>query len=207
MLPRQERRRTNSLLAPAASTNIRSDDPLETTRQLLQKSTLAGRSTMAAGRGDTPYSASATPIQTAPSSPRLAPRAQTLSVPGITSSRRSPTGAINQTASKLVIVMVGLPARGKSYIVKKLARYFNWSAHTCRVFNCGDRRRQQATTEQDATFFDARNQETHTIREHVAMETLETLIHWIIHDNGTVGILDATNSTLARREKIMDTGS
>lgn len=182
------------------------DDPLETTRFLLQKTSLASRNgvrRLSHNLGDTPYSASATPNQTAPSSPRLMPRAQTLSVPGVTTSRTSPNGAINQTASKLVIVMVGLPARGKSYIVKKLARYFNWSGHHCRIFNCGDLRRQQASTTQDANFFDSKNTENHTLREQLAMDTLETLIHWVVSDIGTVGILDATNSTLSRRAKIM----
>jgi 6-phosphofructo-2-kinase len=37
--------------------------------------------------------------------------------------------------------MVGLPARGKSYIVKKIARYLNWLQHPTRIFNVGDRRR------------------------------------------------------------------
>ena len=44
-------------------------------------------------------------------------------------------------AAKLIIVMVGLPARGKSYIVKKMARYLNWLQHPTRIFNVGDRRR------------------------------------------------------------------
>ena len=47
-------------------------------------------------------------------------------------------------AAKLIIVMVGLPARGKSYIVKKIARYLNWLQHPTRIFNVGDRRRVAA---------------------------------------------------------------
>lgn len=197
------------------------EDPLETTRFLLQKTSLAAtRASNNPARGDTPYSASATPNQStrrnclepfclifiaAPSSPRLVPRAQTLSVPGVTTSRISPNGAIVQTASKLVIVMVGLPARGKSYIVKKLARYFNWSGHNCRIFNCGDRRRQHAANStQDADFFDNKNTEAQALREQLAAETLESLIHWIIDENGTVGIFDATNSTRKRRKTIME---
>ena len=40
--------------------------------------------------------------------------------------------------------MVGLPARGKSYLVKKIARYLNWLQHPTRIFNVGDRRRVAA---------------------------------------------------------------
>lgn len=71
-------------------------------------------------------------------------RATTLDVPGLTKSRISPDGTIAQLdiASKLVIVMVGLPARGKSYITNKLARYLNWSQHECKVFNVGNTRRK-----------------------------------------------------------------
>lgn len=42
---------------------------------------------------------------------------------------------------KLIIIMVGLPARGKSYITKKLARYLNWLQLETRIFNVGERRR------------------------------------------------------------------
>lgn len=55
----------------------------------------------------------------------------------------SPDGRIAErdVGAKLIIIMVGLPARGKSYIVKKIARYLNWLQHPTRIFNVGDRRR------------------------------------------------------------------
>lgn len=58
----------------------------------------------------------------------------------------SPDGRIPQrdVAAKLVIVMVGLPARGKSYITKKLQRYLSWQQHESRIFNVGNRRRNAA---------------------------------------------------------------
>ncbi|KAI5305368.1 hypothetical protein KEM55_009034, partial [Ascosphaera atra] len=70
-------------------------------------------------------------------------RATTLDIPGLTRSKVSPDGHISSrdVGSKLVIIMVGLPARGKSYITKKLARYLNWLQHDTRIFNVGERRR------------------------------------------------------------------
>jgi len=43
---------------------------------------------------------------------------------------------------KLVLVMVGLPARGKSYITLKLCRYLRWLGFQTRSFNAGDYRRE-----------------------------------------------------------------
>lgn len=37
-----------------------------------------------------------------------------------------------------VIVMVGLPARGKTYISKKLTRYLNWIGVKAKAFNLGE---------------------------------------------------------------------
>ena len=73
-------------------------------------------------------------------------RATTLNIPGLTRSKVSPNGQIAErdVAAKLIIIMVGLPARGKSYIVKKIARYLNWLQHPTRIFNVGDRRRVAA---------------------------------------------------------------
>ncbi|KAJ2883991.1 6-phosphofructo-2-kinase [Coemansia asiatica] len=44
--------------------------------------------------------------------------------------------------------MVGLPARGKSYIVKKLKRYLSWLGFQTKIFNVGDRRRLAGSTDE-----------------------------------------------------------
>eukprot|EP00842_Homolaphlyctis_polyrhiza_P000488 jgi/Hompol1/143/HPOL_002452-RA len=47
----------------------------------------------------------------------------------------------NEIGYKYIIFMVGLPARGKSYICKKLSRYLSWCGFNTKVFNVGNRRR------------------------------------------------------------------
>ncbi|KAK1912192.1 hypothetical protein P3342_009792 [Pyrenophora teres f. teres] len=237
------------------------------------------------------------------STPRLRPT--TLDIPGLTKSKVSPDGKIAQrdVGSKLVIVMVGLPARGKSYITKKMARYLNWLQHDTKIFNVGEKRRVAAShsgfrlsqanlervsstvrkaieehqdtlpqiaakilingdpahdgaidpqkmpdprrgstaiaddedgpplppprvevtspgpkapspnngqteehesMDQSADFFDPQNQRAAALREQCAMETLDDLLDYILKGSGSVGIFDATNSTLARRQQIME---
>ncbi|EXJ80069.1 6-phosphofructo-2-kinase [Capronia epimyces CBS 606.96] len=101
-----------------------------------------------------------TPAPSAPTSPQILARgsanlsgtvtpklrATTLDIPGLTRSKVSPDGRISErdVGAKLIIIMVGLPARGKSYITKKIARYLNWLQHPTRIFNVGDRRRVAA---------------------------------------------------------------
>ena len=246
-------------------------------------------------------------------------RATTLDIPGLTKSKVSPDGRIAQrdVGSKLVIVMVGLPARGKSYVTKKMARYLNWLQHDTKIFNVGERRRvavssatltgatsqntkgggnldeelrdsvhkmsvsggssnkvhedhdsrpppppakilvngetpreedipeydsscpsqsgnestssldmplgepamrvpepvheRRASVEpyddavdQSAKFFDPNNQRAVQFREQVALVTLDELLDYILDEGGSVGILDATNSTLERRKAVMD---
>ncbi|KAI9699264.1 MAG: hypothetical protein M1836_002874 [Candelina mexicana] len=272
-----------------------------------------------------------TPATTAPNSPKIPPlrqnsgsatsarsRPTTLDIPGLTKSKASPDGRIAQrdVGAKLVIVMVGLPARGKSYVTRKLARYLNWLQHNTEIFNVGERRRvaaggqtpfQQAsqtdyltkgrpkdivhkdsmsttkpngiieqkeqldpptlaakilingepespspkiesfhhrlgrnstsanghhpetvasflaneanfahlnmstpdelpnpeTMEQSADFFDPHNRKAAQLREQVAMSALDDLLDYVLDRGGSVGILDATNSTLERRKLIM----
>lgn len=197
----------------------------------------------------------------ASSTPRIRPT--TLDIPGLTRSKVSPDGRISSRdiGSKLIIVMVGLPARGKSYITKKMARYLNWLQHDTKIFNVGERRRVAASTpglssgferlpppakdipdsnvppivtevrpettssgvaakpadssepdrfmnaqpmDQSADFFDPKNRKASRIREQLAMSTLDELLDYILLKGGSVGILDATNSTLERRKAIME---
>ncbi|KAI0514467.1 6-phosphofructo-2-kinase-domain-containing protein [Xylaria bambusicola] len=119
----------------------------------------------------------------------------------------------HDTDPKLVIVMVGLPATGKSYVAKKLSRYLNWLQHKTRVFNVGDRRREAASSNSEvttsslstsaATFFDPTSPECVSLRDQLAIKTLNELLEWIFNSGGNIGILDATNSTLARRQLVL----
>jgi 6-phosphofructo-2-kinase len=177
----------------------------------------------------------------------------------MTRSRASPDGRIpdRDVAAKLVIIMVGLPARGKSYITKKIQRYLSWQQHNTKIFNVGHRRRiaagvtnasdasptstnnrmdvpSQAATilskgrncpdivvqdeptkldldqpadekmDQSAKFFDPNNVTAAKLREQVAIDTLDELLAYLLHQGGAVGILDATNSTIHRRKLLVE---
>ena len=66
--------------------------------------------------------------------------------------RKTSTARKNAVATPHVICMVGLPARGKTYIAKKLARYLNWIGINTRVFNVGEYRRQATTAYRQVCF-------------------------------------------------------
>ncbi|PKS06978.1 hypothetical protein jhhlp_005575 [Lomentospora prolificans] len=200
--------------------------------------------------------------------PRIRPHATTLNIPGMTRSRASPDGRIpdRDVASKLVVVMVGLPARGKSYITKKIQRYLAWQQHNTEIFNVGNRRRvaagkststnptepspatpapsapEQAAAillngvpaplaeptalnldapeaksekdedktdkddfkDQSASFFNPKNESAAKVRDQLALNTLDELLDYLLRQGGSVGILDATNSTIHRRKLIVD---
>ncbi len=41
----------------------------------------------------------------------------------------------NMKGGKLLVVMVGLPGRGKTYIARKVSRYLRWISYRTRVFS------------------------------------------------------------------------
>jgi signal recognition particle GTPase len=65
-----------------------------------------------------------------------------------------------------VICMVGLPARGKTYISRKLARYLNWIGVPTKVFNVGEYRREAFQNYASKEFFDPENKEFVEIRKY-----------------------------------------
>ncbi|KAI8333669.1 6-phosphofructo-2-kinase-domain-containing protein [Chlamydoabsidia padenii] len=128
-------------------------------------------------------------------------------IPGVVTSLKPRNYNNERMDSKLAIIMVGLPARGKSYIVKKLRRYLNWLQFETRVFNVGNTRRVQKTAdvEQSANFFDPDNKDMKQMRDELAMNVLEQLIDWLKSGRkSSVAIHDATNSTVERRKLLID---
>ena len=102
---------------------------------------------------------------------------------------------------KLALVMVGLPARGKTYVARKIARYLAWLGYRTRTFNVGEYRRAIAGAKRPAEFFDPDDSENRSVREGIAMRAFEDLLDWL-REGGGIGIYDATNTERARREII-----
>lgn len=104
---------------------------------------------------------------------------------------------------KMALVMVGLPARGKSYIARKLARYLRWRGQETRVFNVGAARRETVGSQVSHDFFDPDNPEGRKERMRLAEVVLKDMLRWL-SQSGQVAIYDATNSTRERRAWIRD---
>lgn len=66
-----------------------------------------------------------------------------------------------------LIVTVGLPARGKTYISKKLTRYLNWIGVPTKEFNVGQYRRECTKIYKSFEFFRPDNEEGLKIRRYV----------------------------------------
>ena len=118
-----------------------------------------------------------------------------------------------------------MPARGKTYIGTKLARYLRWCGLNVRVFNVGEYRRQATTAYRWDTgtrghvgsvprgskqecfrnheFFRAENKEALALRTAVADAALNDTLKFL-REEGEIAIFDATNTTRARRQRIND---
>ncbi|CAF4644077.1 unnamed protein product [Rotaria sp. Silwood1] len=98
-------------------------------------------------------------------------------------------------------MMVGLPARGKTYMARKLARYLHWIGIKTQVFNVGDYRRDAVKVYAGKEFFDPDNVEAVAIRQQCAQNALEDMCSFL-QSQGEVAIFDATNTTRERRRTI-----
>ncbi|KAG8429961.1 hypothetical protein GDO86_018754 [Hymenochirus boettgeri] len=113
------------------------------------------------------------------------------------------------TNSPTMIILVGLPARGKTYISKKLTRYLNWIGVPTKVFNVGQYRREVVQTYKSYEFFRPDNQEAMTIRKQCAINALKDVNIYLTQEEGQVAVrdcmavFDATNTTRERRSMIL----
>ncbi|KVI03675.1 hypothetical protein Ccrd_018020 [Cynara cardunculus var. scolymus] len=76
----------------------------------------------------------------------------------------------------LAIVLVGLPARGKTFTAAKLTRYLRWLGHDTKHFNVG----------KCADFFRGDNPEGMEARNEVAALAMDDMIAWM-HEGGQAG--------------------
>ncbi|XP_035568081.1 6-phosphofructo-2-kinase/fructose-2,6-bisphosphatase 1 isoform X4 [Canis lupus baileyi] len=106
------------------------------------------------------------------------------------------------TNSPTMVIMVGLPARGKTYISTKLTRYLNWIGTPTKVFNLGQYRRE-AVSYKNYEFFLPDNMEALLIRKQCALAALKDVHDYLSHEEGHVAVFDATNTTRERRSLIL----
>uniref|UniRef100_A0A8C3AC47 6-phosphofructo-2-kinase/fructose-2,6-biphosphatase 4a n=1 Tax=Cyclopterus lumpus TaxID=8103 RepID=A0A8C3AC47_CYCLU len=111
--------------------------------------------------------------------------------------------AVCMTNCPTLIVTVGLPARGKTYISKKLTRYLNWIGVPTREFNVGQYRREFVKIYKSFEFFSPDNEEGLKIRRQCASAALNDVRQYLTEDAGQVAVFDATNTTRERRETII----
>eukprot|EP00929_Paragymnodinium_shiwhaense_P035810 TRINITY_DN19290_c0_g3_i1.p1 TRINITY_DN19290_c0_g3~~TRINITY_DN19290_c0_g3_i1.p1 ORF type:complete len:544 (-),score=109.25 TRINITY_DN19290_c0_g3_i1:126-1757(-) len=106
--------------------------------------------------------------------------------------------------NKVLMCMVGLPARGKSYITAMISRYLRWTGFPVRAFNAGNLRRQEGKAGIDASFFGS-DQKNQKAREEIATLCMEEAFKWLLEqDDVSVAIFDATNTTKRRRKVIQE---
>jgi len=136
-------------------------------------------------------------------------------------------GLLTLNSNRLLIVLVGLPGRGKSFIARKLQAYFSWMLISCKIFNVGKYRRaanaahtgSKMLGSTQADFFDSKNEAAVKLRNEVAMLSLGDALTWLNEyeetpcstntscssqiNKGRIAIFDATNSTQKRRESVL----
>ncbi|KAF7763469.1 hypothetical protein Agabi119p4_8006 [Agaricus bisporus var. burnettii] len=110
-------------------------------------------------------------------------------------------------AGKILVLTVGLPARGKTHISRALERYLRWTGVKTQVISMGDYRRKTLGGAQklppDYFSYGARSPETEQLRKSVA-NGCEQLIWEFFDSGGQVVIYDANNGTRAAREAMAE---
>nr|XP_058905757.1 6-phosphofructo-2-kinase/fructose-2,6-bisphosphatase 1 isoform X3 [Kogia breviceps] len=137
------------------------------------------------------------------------------------------------TNSPTMVIMVGLPARGKTYISTKLTRYLNWigtPTKDCELLGTPSCRsgssltpqnscpvsqrlllsvfnlgqyRREAVSYKNYEFFLPDNMEALLIRKQCALAALKDVHNYLSCEEGHVAVFDATNTTRERRSLIL----
>lgn len=120
---------------------------------------------------------------------------------------------LSEPSEKILLVTVGLPAHGKSYVSQKLACYFNWIGTKSQVFDISEFRRSKSTPALDQKVSElsllskihpklTQNLHLQSESNHPRNELLEVILEWFKRD-GEVAVLDGSNGTRQAREAIL----
>lgn len=107
----------------------------------------------------------------------------------------------------LIVIMVGLPGRGKTYVAEQIRRYFQWNGLTCGIFShqACRRRVERAMAERADGEVDPDASSPTGLAElefRVSRELAHDLTKYIWKTSG-VAILDGTQTTHARRQSLL----
>ncbi|KAJ1551262.1 Fructose-2,6-bisphosphatase, partial [Cladochytrium tenue] len=98
--------------------------------------------------------------------------------------------------------MVGLPARGKTFVSRKLARYLAWLGHQSRIFNVGTYRRDVAGASREHSFFDPSHPRFAKMLLEIADSALGDAISWLnstaLDNDATGGVADPEAAAATR---------
>lgn len=110
-------------------------------------------------------------------------------------------------AGKICIVLVGLPARGKTHHAVALTRYLRWLGVKTHAFHLGDYRRKLSSPNYrvpDDYFMENASPETVEFRRKVIDTCTTDIFKFFEQDMGQVGIYDAVNATARIRRRLAD---
>ncbi|KAI0490911.1 6-phosphofructo-2-kinase-domain-containing protein [Xylaria cf. heliscus] len=108
-------------------------------------------------------------------------------------------------SGRIAIVMVGLPARGKTHISVSMARYLQWLGVKTRIFHLGDYRRATVGQGNDVPedyFYPDASPASVMLRQKILKKCREDIYAWLNHENGQVAIYDAVNPTATGRRSL-----
>ncbi|KAI0877004.1 6-phosphofructo-2-kinase-domain-containing protein [Hypoxylon argillaceum] len=108
-------------------------------------------------------------------------------------------------SGRIAIVMVGLPARGKTHISVSMARYLQWLGVKTRIFHLGDYRRATVGQGNDVPedyFYPDASPASVVLRQKILKKCREDIYAWLNHENGQVAIYDAVNPTATGRRSL-----
>ena len=106
---------------------------------------------------------------------------------------------------KFCICLVGLPGRGKTHIAHRLSRYLEFfHAIPTKLFNFSEHRRNMHGRVDNYWFFDQTNEKARNLREETYNKIYGECQEFLTSNPTSCTILDSTNATLERRQKVME---